>query len=71
MNAFIDRQNGWLNGFLEKKKRNYEYNTECVVYVLLHCPACDSIKIRCIKKDGNIRYHVCQDCKKKFKSVEK
>ncbi len=69
MNSFIDPQKGWLNGFVEKKKRSTD--TECVVFVPVKCPGCGSKNIHCYGRSDIVRYHECQDCKKKFKSVEK
>lgn len=71
MNSFIERQKDWLNGFTEKKKRNYQSTSDCVVFVPVKCPLCGSKNIHCYGRSDIVRYHECQDCKKKFKSVEK
>lgn len=70
MTAFIERPKGWLSDFTHPKKRAYEYNTDCVVFVPVKCPDCGSTNVNCQKKDGSLRYHICQSCNKKFKSIE-
>jgi len=73
MNAFLEQPKGWLSGFVEPKskpKREYQQGTDCVVFVPVKCPYCQSVHVWIYGRDGKIRYHFCKDCKKKFKSIE-
>ena len=69
MNAFLEQPKGWLNGYVAPKKREYQFNTDCILFIPLRCPKCRSKKITFANKDGRLRYHTCE-CGHKFKSIE-
>ena len=42
-----------------------------VVFHILHCPSCGGSHTRVTRTLRPVRYHKCQECEHKFKSVEK
>jgi transposase-like protein len=74
MSNFFSDTEGWLKDYIPEQRSKKEAPTDevlCVVYVPVRCPYCRSVKkIHCYSKDGKIRYHKCNNCGRKFKSVE-
>ena len=42
----------------------------CVLWMPIRCPHCKSKHQRNYKTKGRLRYHHCQDCGERFKSLE-
>lgn len=47
-----------------------EQGLVCVAWLPIRCPHCHSKHQRNYKTRGRLRYHLCQDCRERFKSLE-
>jgi len=78
MGRWIERKSNWLknddynSGFKEKTAGRPPNDSEDygVKFIPLRCPRCKSKSVLCYKTDFPIRYHTCQSCGWKFKSIE-
>jgi len=70
---------GWLKGYVSEKDRpaavdNVIDKTEeikgTVVRLILRCPRCRSLKLKCYGADRPVLYYKCNDCGWKFKVLE-
>jgi len=69
---WLKRHENWLREDPPKQRgeqlvENDDYG---VPYFPLKCPKCGSKNIRCYSTHLPIRYHLCNDCGKNFKSIE-
>jgi transposase-like protein len=69
---WLNRHKNWLRE--EESQTRGEQLVEPedygVPFYPLKCPGCKSKNVRCYSTHLPIRYHVCRDCGKNFKSVE-
>jgi len=80
MSDWLDNTDNWLGGGSGQKKnvkKKLDDNIDealkkqpGVPYFVLKCPKCNSDKIRCYCSTPPVRYHKCNDCEWRFKSVE-
>ena len=80
--SWVGRKKGWLDGVKTRRERENKEEpkpvgrppTEDIEYGVLYfpirCPKCNSKNVRCHTSKPPIRYHICKDCKYRFKSVE-
>jgi len=70
---------GWLRGYVpEKNKRTtnnenlnkYIETKSTLVRLVLRCPKCKSLKLKCYGADRPILYYKCNECGWKFKVLE-
>jgi len=47
-----------------------EKGLACVAWIPIRCPHCASKHQNNYKTRGRLRYHLCQDCGERFKSLE-
>jgi len=70
---------GWLKGYVSEKSSldinndvlNKETETKAtVVRLILRCPRCRSLKLKCYGADRPVLYYKCNECGWKFKVLE-
>ncbi len=70
---------GWLKGYVSERDRaeasNENVNKEqkpksTVVRLVLRCPRCKSLKLKCYGADRPVLYYKCNSCSWKFKVLE-
>ena len=54
----------------ELEEDDDEQGLVCVAWLPIRCPHCKSKHQRNYKTRGRLRYHLCQDCGERFKSLE-
>ena len=78
MGSWIKRE-GWLKGYVSEKSKPVENNDETnkdadtkttIVRLILKCPQCKSIKLKCYGAARPVLYYRCNDCGWKFKVIE-
>ena len=69
---WLKKHENWLRESSQQTRGGQLVKSEDygVPYYPLKCPECNSKNIRCYSTHLPIRYHVCRDCEKNFKSVE-
>lgn len=45
-------------------------NTPAVPFLPFRCPRCRALKPRTYGQRGRVRYHLCAECKTRYRSVE-
>lgn len=74
MGKWISGGKNWIGASVEKKDRptkiinHIDDKMVTIKFSMLRCPFCNSIKTPTYKTNGNIRYHLCNDCGKSFKA---
>jgi len=70
---WVNRYKNWLKETPEPEREDAVKNEEKygVPFIPLRCPECQSKDVRCYVSRPPVRYHVCRECGKKFKSVER
>jgi transposase-like protein len=72
---------GWLKGYVSERQNSPINITQTeadkdinqkstVVRLVLRCPRCQSLKLKCYGADRPVLYYKCNSCKWKFKVLE-
>jgi hypothetical protein len=68
---WLKQHKDWLKEeTIVKKTEPIDDGDYGVQFIPLRCPQCQSKDVRCYVSRPPVRYHVCRECGKKFKSVE-
>ncbi len=67
---WLKRNKNWIKAEPVKKEVVEDDCAYGVPFIPIRCPKCNSKEVRCYVSRPPIRYHVCKECGKKFKSVE-
>ena len=80
--SWVGRKKGWLGRVKTKKQRQNKEEPKPVgrppiedidygvLYFPLKCPKCKSKDVKCHTSKPPIRYHTCNNCGYRFKSIE-
>jgi hypothetical protein len=72
--AWIERKKDFIKRpQREKKKVDFpkgDYG-DTVIWKPVECPTCGITRLKCMRTDGRLRYHICLECGTRFKSIEK
>ena len=71
---WLNRHDNWLKKEKTQEQKDQAPVDDCaygVTFIPLRCPKCKSKDVRCYVSRPPVRYHICRECGKKFKSIER